>query len=77
MLDQIKRVVQVCTAVIVIAVLTFGTAQALERDVCGDDPGEIGLCPPYDNESCQVDCQEIYGNTGWCIGSPSCCTCEV
>ena len=77
MLDQIKRVVQVCTAVIVIAVLTFGTAQALERDVCGDEPGEIGLCPPYDDESCNGTCDKLYQSSGRCIGNPSCCPCQV
>ena len=77
MLDQVKRVGQVCTAVIVIAVLTFGTAQALERDVCGDEPGEIGLCPPYDDESCDNACGKLYQSNGRCIGNPSCCTCQV
>ena len=77
MLETMKRLVQVCTAVIVIAVLAFGTAQALERDVCGDEPGEIGLCPPYNKLTCAQDCFMIYQSTGSCIGNPSCCTCQV
>ena len=77
MLDQVKRVVQVCTAVIVIAVLTFGTAQALERDECGDDPGELDYCPPYTEVTCPQACWEIYKTNGACIGSPNCCVCQV
>lgn len=64
--------------------LTFGATQAFgssEMMVCGDDVGEIGTCPPFSNESCEVECLEREFFGGACIATETqgviCCACIV
>lgn len=64
-------------ALFVTAALTFGGAQALSSPVssnCGDDPHEIGTCPPLTNAECDEQCaamEEFVG--GQCMAG--CCRC--
>lgn len=67
---------------VVAGVLTFGFAQvssaAVDWPEC-DTPGsgEIGSCPPYDDQMCNVDCANIYGTFGDCAPTEAqgCCLC--
>jgi len=60
---------------------SFGAAEALRLavDECGDEPGELGTCPPYNERSCDDACEGLYGTEGECgpSGDGPCCRCQV
>lgn len=61
--------------------LAFGATQAFGSGLassCGDDLGELGLCPPFNNASCDAECVEENFFGGMCspYGGPGlCCIC--
>lgn len=64
----------------VIGGLGFGAstvAGVSTLEECGDDPGELGTCPPFTNQSCNEECfeQDFFG--GQCVnqGGQQCCIC--
>lgn len=64
--------------------LTFGATQALgatATHTCGDDPGELGLCPPFSDPSCNFACFQQFGTFGGCGATEEpgviCCICAV
>lgn len=64
----------------VVAGLAFGasTVSAVSTlEECGDDPWEVGTCPPYSEEDCDDICDFRFGNPGDCInqGGEVCCVC--
>lgn len=77
----LTRVAMVVVGLFVLGGLTFGATQAFGsamRMECGDDLGELGLCPPFDQESCDDECVKQNFNGGACIpyGGPGlCCAC--
>lgn len=64
----LKAGVAVLFSLFVLAALVFGAttvyASSMAMSECGNDPGEIGTCPPYDDPSCHFDCQVIYQTPG-------------
>lgn len=73
---QIMRFLSVAYGVAVVAALSFGVSQTLRAaDVCGDDPGEIGTCPPFTNQSCGDECVDRFMSGGQCL--QGCCVCAV
>lgn len=73
-----KRIFSLLITAFVVGGLTFGASEVIGSDafdVCGDDPGEIGTCPPFDQESCQDECEEQFMTTGGCF--QGCCICQV
>lgn len=77
----VKRIAATLFALFVASALAFGGSTLLASsggEFCGDDPGEIGTCPPYDDSSCFDDCLLIYGNPGGKCHLPTdCCICPV
>lgn len=65
----------------VIGGLAFGATQAAQgmpTATCGEDPGEMGECPPFNNDLCAGVCFLAHQTIGECIphqGGPDCCTC--
>jgi hypothetical protein len=54
--------------------LTFGATQLFAQVDC-NGPGQIGTCPPYNDESCDDACDMMFGTPGGCIFG--CCTCAT
>lgn len=69
--------------VAVLGGLTFGAvsvAQGLPAEPCGEDPGELGECPPFNDQTCFGACYLWNGNGGVCMlhsAGPDCCTCMI
>ena len=63
--------------------LAFGATQAFassSSSTCGDDLGEIGLCPPFIQASCNAECALRFGIGGACLTTETnliCCTCII
>jgi len=84
MKDRMRRVGRGLVALFVGAAFAFGGFQALEGlDLFAGTsasectwPDQIGTCPPYDDESCEADCEQYTTNPGgWCDTITGCCTC--
>lgn len=71
---------------LIVGGITFGASQAFGSArltyYCGDNPEDLGCCPPYDHWGCVQDCWDLgYYFGGACIstdgGDPChhCCTC--
>lgn len=78
---MIGRIWKGVYALFVAFALSFGASQAFATtalvEVCGDDPGELGYCPPYTHLTCAYDCLLIYGTDyGRCFGD-GCCVCFI
>jgi hypothetical protein len=80
--DMAKALASALRALFLIAVavaFSVGAAQlsASARSSC-DNPGsgEIGTCPPFDNESCDEKCDELFGTFGSC-NPAGCCVCAI
>jgi hypothetical protein len=77
----LTRVAMVVVGLLVLGGLTFGATQAFgsaRQGFCGDDLGELGLCPPYTSGSCDEACIEAEFFGGDCIpygGPGQCCAC--
>ncbi|MGH7500605.1 MAG: hypothetical protein ACREL7_02495 [Longimicrobiales bacterium] len=68
------RVIIALFAILALGSLTFGASQLLAREDC-TQPGQIGTCPPYTEQSCNEDCFDLFMTPGGCING--CCTCAV
>jgi hypothetical protein len=77
MLQKVKWLLGAAYALLVVAALSFGATQALAvtAQECGDDPWEVGTCPPLDEESCPEECDKVFGTTGKCVAG--CCICVL
>ena len=71
-------------ALFVLGGLTFGASQTFGSSMdppCGFYAEEMGTCPPFDNASCDQECEAnnyLFG--GFCIPHPEggkCCVCLV
>ena len=69
--------------VAVLGGLTFGAVsvvQGIPVPPCGEDPGELGECPPFNNQTCFGACY-LWGETyGECMphgAGPDCCICII
>lgn len=78
MFQVLNRMAMALLAVIVAGGLAFGASHAFASgavETCGDDYGEIGLCPPLTNTTCNTACATpplpFFG--GECIAG--CCVC--
>lgn len=79
----VTRISLLMVGLFLAAGLAFGASEALGSAAatsCGDDLGELGLCPPYDNGSCFEECMEEFENGGLCSpygGAGLCCICLI
>ena len=75
----LSRISVVLIGLFVAAGLAFGATQAFGSGMamtCGDDPGEIGTCPPFTQSTCNEACEDMFdGNPGACLAG--CCVCTV
>ena len=80
-MSRVRELSRCFMLVVAASALSFGAAEALRfaGDECGDEPGELGTCPPYNPVSCTQDCWELYGTEGECgpSGDGPCCRCQV
>jgi hypothetical protein len=83
-MKRIIRATETLFAVAVIWALSLGATRLVGENLhCGDDPGELGTCPPYTESSCGSACANMFGTSGSCliIGSPgmpyNCCICQL
>ena len=75
MAQRIKHLAGAAYALLAVVALTFGASTALRaNETCGDDPGEIGTCPPFTEYGCNAECTVRYGFGGSCDPF-ACCTC--
>jgi len=80
MRNRLKLLGASLSALVVAAALTFGATQlsATAMLPCGDDWWELGECPPYNQNSCNAECHELFKGPGWCMPTtPECCVCAV
>lgn len=84
MLNAARHTLHGLFVALVVVVFTMGIAEArntASASTCGDDLGEIGTCPPYDNNSCQDDCFQQFGTPNGQCGPTEdgtrCCICMV
>lgn len=63
----------------VVAALGLGAEAAFAfGQQCPGDPGVIGACPPYTQETCDEACFEEYGTFGDCVDLGfQCCLCAT
>lgn len=72
---RIEHLAGAVYALLAVAALTFGASTALRAsEACGDDPGELGTCPPITEYGCNAQCEQLYGFGGSC-DPHACCTC--
>lgn len=77
MMRVIRKVLVGVYAALALAVLGFGTAEALTRlPTACDEFGQIGTCPPFTNQSCDEECKELFDSGGTCTPE-GCCQCAV
>lgn len=76
MANTLKAYVRALCGLGVVAALAFGASAAMASvGECGDDPGEIGTCPPFTQSSCGDECFKRFMSGGQCI--QGCCLCAV
>ncbi len=83
-MSKTRWIIRASSVVLIAGALAFGATEALGRsmgDPCGNDPGELGTCPPFTVQSCQTACDELFGNgpLGDCGPSSDgpCCRCVI
>ena len=82
----VRRCLTALFVLFVVGGIGFGASQAFGSArltyYCGDNPEDLGCCPPYDQVSCVESCWDLgYYFGGAClstdVGDPCdhCCTC--
>ena len=72
----VKRLLRGVGVALVVAALGFGTTQAFASTVTACTmPGQIGTCPPFDDDSCRDACFLEFGHPGAC--RQGCCSCVI
>ena len=82
MKSSLTRLWHAALGLTVAGILAFGAHTALAgaatMSIC-DDPGYIGDCPPYTQQTCSQACFVTYGTPGFCSTgqNPNCCVCDT
>lgn len=84
MWQTIRKMGYGASAICVIVSIGLGVGEAsasISNGYCGDDPGELGTCPPYDDDTCGDDCHQLLGSPWGQCGPTSydgqCCICVL
>ena len=79
MARKIRRVLAVGYALGILGALVLGANTALRASTgsCGGIPEEPGTCPPYNDTTCEQECQNREFFSGACDPDPDdrCCQC--
>ena len=81
-MTRLKQLLRCFVIVAFASAFSFGAAQALPlmHGSCGDEPGELGTCPPYSESSCQTTCWLLYQSPESECGPSEdgpCCRCQI
>ena len=83
MTNLIRHLSKGLLIIAVVGGLTFGSvnvAQGMWPPACGEDAGELGECPPFNDDTCHGACFLKYGYSGECMqhpAGPDCCICQI
>lgn len=72
-----KSLVGAAWAVLVMVALSFGATQVMASPISAcNGQGQIGSCPPLDDQSCFAKCLIEFGGPGKC-DETDCCLCVI